>query len=422
MTRINYRLSSTPSGTAAGTVASAWRTPLLIIGFGCLISLMSFGPRSSLGFFLTPMSVANHWGRDVFALALALQNLLWGIGQPLAGIIADRFGTGRVLGMGVVMYAAGLALMSHATSAPVLDVSAGALIGFGLSGTSFMIVLAAFGKLLPPAWHSRAFGFGTAAGSFGQFLYSPVAVVLMDRFGWQQTLTIFAVCMLAVLPFSLALVTPAAQGSREAAPQSLRQALGEAFAHRSYVLLMLGFFTCGFQLAFITVHLPAYLVDRGLSATVGGWTIATIGLFNIVGSVTAGWLGDRMPKRYLLSFIYFVRAAAILVFISLPVTPFSCIAFGAIMGLMWLSTVPPTNGIIAVMFGTRWLATLAGFAFFSHQVGGFLGVWLGGIVFDRTGSYDPVWWLAILFGVLSALINMPIVERPVSRVAAVPAE
>jgi len=422
MTRMNYRLSSTPSGTAAGTVASAWRTPLLIIGFGCLISLMSFGPRSSLGFFLTPMSVANHWGRDVFALALALQNLLWGIGQPLAGIIADRFGTGRVLCMGVVMYAAGLALMSHATSAPVLDVSAGALIGFGLSGTSFMIVLAAFGKLLPPAWHSRAFGFGTAAGSFGQFLYSPVAVVLMDRFGWQQTLTIFAVCMLAVLPFSLALVTPAPQGSREAAQQSLRQALGEAFAHRSYVLLMLGFFTCGFQLAFITVHLPAYLVDRGLSATVGGWTIATIGLFNIVGSVTAGWLGDRMPKRYLLSFIYFVRAAAILVFISLPVTPFSCIAFGAIMGLMWLSTVPPTNGIIAVMFGTRWLATLAGFAFFSHQVGGFLGVWLGGIVFDRTGSYDPVWWLAILFGVLSALINMPIVERPVSRVAAVPAQ
>jgi len=233
---------------------------------------------------------------------------------------------------------------------------------------------------------------------------------------------IFAVCMLAVLPLSLALATPPAHGGREAAPQSLRQALGEAFAHRSYVLLMLGFFTCGFQLAFITVHMPAYLIDRGLSATVGGWTIATIGLFNIVGSVTAGWLGDRMPKRYLLSIIYFVRAAAILVFISFPVTPFSCIAFGATMGLMWLSTVPPTNGLIAVMFGTRWLATLAGFAFFSHQVGGFLGVWLGGIVFDRTGSYDLVWWLAILFGVLSALINMPIVEKPVSRLALVPAE
>jgi MFS family permease len=422
MTGINHRLSPAPSAAAAGTVARTWRTPLLIIGFGCLISLMSFGPRSSLGFFLTPMSTTNHWGRDVFALALALQNLLWGIGQPLAGIIADRFGTARVLCVGVVMYAAGLALMSHATSAPVLDVSAGVLIGFGLSGTSFMIVLAAFGKLLPQAWRSRAFGFGTAAGSFGQFLYSPVTVVLMDSFGWQQTLVIFAVCMLAVLPLSLALATPPAHGGREAAPQSLRQALGEAFAHRSYVLLMLGFFTCGFQLAFITVHMPAYLIDRGLSATVGGWTIATIGLFNIVGSVTAGWLGDRMPKRYLLSIIYFVRAAAILVFISFPVTPFSCIAFGATMGLMWLSTVPPTNGLIAVMFGTRWLATLAGFAFFSHQVGGFLGVWLGGIVFDRTGSYDLVWWLAILFGVLLALINMPIVEKPVSRLALVPAE
>jgi MFS family permease len=402
-------------------MSGAWRTPWLIIGFGCLISLMSFGPRSSLGFFLTPLSSANHWGRDVFAFALALQNLLWGIGQPLAGIIADRYGTGRVICAGGVMYAAGLALMAHATAAPVLDLSAGVLIGFGLSGTSFMVLLAAFGKLLPQSWRSRAFGFGTAAGSFGQFLYSPVAVVLMDNFGWQRTLTIFAVVMLLVLPLSLALATPTAEGAKEAAPQSLRQALGEAFAHRSYLLLVLGFFTCGFQLAFITVHMPSYLVDRGLSAQVGGWTLATIGLFNIIGSVTSGWLGDRMPKRYLLSFIYFVRAAAILAFISFPVTPVTCIMFGATMGLMWLSTVPPTNGIIAVLFGTRWLATLGGFAFFSHQVGGFLGVWLGGIVFDRTGSYDPVWWLAILFGVLSALINLPIVEKPVPRMAAVPA-
>jgi MFS family permease len=402
-------------------IGGAWRTPWLIIGFGCLISLMSFGPRSSLGFFLTPLSSANHWGRDVFAFALALQNLLWGIGQPFAGIIADRYGTGRVICAGAVMYAAGLALMAHATTAPVLDLSAGVLIGFGLSGTSFMVLLAAFGKLLPQSWRSRAFGFGTAAGSFGQFLYSPVAVVLMDNFGWQQTLTVFAVVMLFVLPLSLALATPTGEGVREAAPQSLRHALGEAFAHRSYLLLVLGFFTCGFQLSFITVHLPSYLVDRGLSAQVGGWTLATIGLFNIVGSITSGWLGDRMPKRYLLSIIYFVRAAAILAFISFPVTPVTCILFGATMGLMWLSTIPPTNGIIVVLFGTRWLATLGGFAFFSHQVGGFLGVWLGGIVFDRTGSYDPVWWLAILFGVLSALINLPIVEKPVSRMAAVPA-
>jgi MFS family permease len=416
MTGIEHR----PLSAASAVAAAGWRTPMLILGFGCLISLMSFGPRSSLGFFLTPMSSANHWGRDVFGFALALQNLLWGIGQPLAGMIADRYGSARVLCAGGLMYAAGLALMSQAASAPLLDVSAGLLIGFGLSGTSFMVVLAAFGKLLPVEWRSRAFGFGTAAGSFGQFLYSPLAVALMDGFGWQQTLLIFGASTLAILPLSLALTTPKT-GAKEAAPQSLRSALGEAFAHRSYLLLVIGFFTCGFQLAFITVHMPSYLVDRGLSAQVGGWTLAAIGLFNIIGSITSGWLGDRMPKRYLLSFIYFVRAAAILVFISFPVTAFSCIAFGAVMGLMWLSTVPPTNGIIVVMFGTRWLATLAGFAFFSHQVGGFLGVWLGGIVFERTGSYTPVWWLAILFGVLSALINMPIVEKPVARMASVPA-
>jgi MFS family permease len=401
-----------------GAATANWRTPLLIIGFGSLISLLSFGPRSSLGFFLTPMSFANHWGRDVFSFALALQNLLWGIGQPIAGIIADRFGPVRVFCAGGLMFAAGLALMAHADSAPALDISAGVLIGFGLSGTSFMIVLATFAKLLPPQWRSLAFGVGTAAGSFGQFLYSPLAVGLIDSYGWQQTLTIFAVSMLAVLPLSLALATPKTEGAKEAAPQSLRQALMEAFSHRSYVMLVLGFFTCGFQLAFITVHLPAYLVDRGLSATVGGWTLATIGLFNIFGSLGYGWLCDYLPKRLLLSFNYFARAVAILAFISFPVTPASCILFGAVMGVVWLSVVPPTNGIIALMFGTRWLGTLAGFAFFSHQVGGFLGAWLGGYVFDRFGSYTPVWWLSIALGVFSALINMPIVEKPVTRVAA----
>jgi MFS family permease len=421
MTTRENRLDPAQSG-AAGSMVATWRTPALVIGMGCLITLIAFGPRSTLGFFLTPLSNANHWGRDVFAFALALQNLLWGIGQPLGGMIADRFGTIRVVCTGAMLYAAGLVLMSHATSAPLLDASAGVLVGFGLAGCSFPVILAAFGKILPKEYRSIAFGFGTAAGSFGQFLYSPIAVVLMDTFGWQQTLVIFAVSMLAVLPLSSALATPPTGTVKEAAaPQSLRAALGEAFAHRSYILLVLGFFTCGFQLQFITVHMPSYLVDRGLSAQVGGWTIATIGLFNIIGSVTAGWLGDRMPKRYLLAFIYFVRAAAILAFISFPVTTVSCLIFAAIMGLMWLSTVPPTNGIIALMFGTKWLATLAGFAFFSHQVGGFLGVWLGGIAFDRTGSYNVVWWLAILFGVLSALINLPIVEKPVARVAAAPA-
>ncbi len=411
--------SITSQAVASKTVG--WRTPAVIIICGCLIAALAFGPRSALGFFLSPLSNANHWGRDVFAFALALQNLLWGMAQPVAGAIADRFGAARVQSAGAVLYVLGLTLTAYSTNAAMLDLSAGALIGFGLSGTTFPIVLAAFGKMLPAEWRSIAFGLGTAAGSFGQFLFSPLAVFLIDLFGWQYALVGFAVVMLAILPASLALASPAAEEATPSAPQSLRQALGEALGHRSYVLLMLGFFTCGFQLAFITVHLPAYLSDRGLSADIGGWTLAAIGLFNIVGALSAGWLGERMPKRYLLSLLYFGRAAAILAFIMFPISPFTCIVFGAVMGLMWLSTVPPTNGIIVVMFGTRWLAMLSGVTFFSHQVGGFLGVWLGGVAFDRTGSYDLVWWLAILFGVLSALINLPIVEKPVARVAAVPA-
>ncbi len=312
----------------------------------------------------------------------------------------------------------GLALMAHSQSPAMLELSAGVLLGFGLSGCSFNVVLAAFGKLLPEQWRSLAFGAGTAAGSFGQFLFSPLAVALKDAYGWQSALTIFAGLCLVMLPLSLALATArnvAAPGA--AASQSLKQALSEALGHRSYMLLVLGFFTCGFQLAFITVHMPAYLVDKGISASVGGWTIAVIGLFNIVGSLASGWLGARLPKRYILSVIYLIRALAVLAFISFPVTPASAILFGAVMGLMWLSTVPPTNGLIAMMFGTRWLAMLAGFAFFSHQVGGFLGVWLGGLAYEHSGSYDVVWWLSILFGVLSALVNLPIVEKPIQRIA-----
>ena len=400
----------------------SWRTPAVIVVCGCVIALISFGPRSSLGFFLTPLSSANGWGRDVFALALALQNLLWGVGQPFAGAIADRFGTVRVLGVGAVLYGLGLAIMAYATTPLALHLSAGVLIGFGLAGCSFTIVLAAFGKLVPEQWRSMAFGAGTAAGSFGQFLFSPLAVALIGAYGWQNALLIFSATMLLLVPLALVLATPPATTSAGAvAPQSLRHALGEAFAHRSYILLVLGFFTCGFQLAFITVHMPAYLVDRGLSAQVGGWTIAVIGLFNIVGSLSAGWLGDRLPKRYILSVIYFARAAAVLAFISFPVTAITSIAFGASMGLLWLSTVPPTNALVALMFGTKWLAMLTGFAFFSHQVGGFLGVLLGGIVFERTGSYDAIWWLSILFGVLSAVVNLPIVEKPVQRLTPVPA-
>ncbi len=320
------------------------------------------------------------------------------------------------------MYALGLAIMAYAQTPLTLGLSAGVLIGFGLSGCSFNLVLSAFGKLVPEQWRSLSLGAGTAAGSFGQFMFSPLARALIDAFGWQQALLAFAAMLLLVVPLSLALATPrAVAGGGKVASQSLTQALGEAFGHRSYVLLVLGFFTCGFQLAFITVHLPAYLVDRGLSADVGAWTIGLIGLFNMMGSLSSGWLSTRMPKRYLLSIIYFLRAAAVLAFIALPMTKASAIVFGATMGALWLSTVPPTASLVALMFGTRWAGMLYGFAFFSHQVGGFLGVLLGGLAIKYTASYDAVWWLSILFGVLSGLINLPIVEKPVERLHAAPA-
>jgi MFS family permease len=415
-------MSATTDARQASAVSN-WRTPVVIIVCGCIIALLSFGPRSSLGFFVQPMSREFAWGRDVFGLALALQNLLWGLGQPIAGAIADRFGIVRVMVIGALLYAGGLLLMRYSSTPLSLDIGAGVLIGFGLSGCSFNLVLSAFSKLLPPEKRGIALGAGTAAGSFGQFLCAPFGVAMIDNFGWQAALTVFGLLMLLIVPLSLALSTPpqAMTDTPAADQQSFKTALAEAFGHRSYVLLVLGFFTCGFQLAFITVHLPPYLVDRGIPASTGGWVLAAIGLFNIIGSLSVGWLQNIFPKRYILSLIYLTRALAILAFISFPITPFSAIAFGAVSGLTWLSTVPPTSALVALMFGTRWFATLYGFAFVSHQVGGFLGVWLGGIVFEQFGSYTPLWWLSILFGVLSALINLPIVEAPVARPVAQPA-
>ncbi len=403
--------------------AMTWRTPAVILLCGCLVSAIGFGPRSTLGFFLTPMSLEHGWGRDIFGLALALQMLLWGAGQPIAGAWADRYGAMPVLIGGAVLYAIGLVWMVYSTTPGELYLSAGVLIGFGLAGSSFAVVLGAFGKLMPPKWRSLSFGAGTAAGSFGQFIFSPLAVVLIRALGWPLTLLLFAAVVLLIVPFALALQSDRTQATSEAdagRPQSVRQAVSEAFGHRSYLLLVLGYFTCGFQLFFITVHLPSYLIDRGLSAEVGAWTIAAIGLFNVIGSLGAGWLSDRMPKRYLLATIYFARSLAILAFISLPPSLITALIFGAVMGLLWLSTVPPTNGLVVVMFGTPWLTMLSGIAFFNHQLGGFLGVWLGGVLFEGTGSYEVVWWFAIMLGVLSALINLPIVERPVHRLRPLP--
>ncbi|KAF0230378.1 MAG: hypothetical protein FD175_1700 [Beijerinckiaceae bacterium] len=403
----------------------------LVILCGCAIAMLTFGPRSALGFFQQPIISANGWGRDVFSFALALQNLFWGIGQPFMGAIADRFGTLRVLWVGAIMYAAGLYMMTVSTDPATLAISSGVLIGFGLSGSSFNLVLAAFSKILPPEKRSMAFGMGTAAGSFGQFLYSPLGVGLIRDYGWQNALLIFAGLTLLVLPLALAVATPPNKKASEAPlnsaeSQSVMQALVQAFGHRSYVLLVIGFFTCGFQLAFITVHLPSYFKDVGMPPEVGGWTLALVGIFNIVGSLSAGWLGNRMPKRWILAIIYFARSIVTIgllmsiPYIAQPVSVFgwqttvgvlSALAFGAFTGLLWLSTVPPTASLVSLMFGPRYMAMLYGFAFFSHQVGGFLGVYLGGILFEKTGSYDVVWWLSVGLGVASALINLPIIEK-----------
>ena len=395
--------------------------------------MVGFGPRATLGFFLTPMSTANGWGREVFALSVAIQTLLYGAAQPFSGAIADRFGTVRVIIAGTLLYAAGIFMMAHASTPETLFLSSGVLIGFGLSGCSFNLVISSFGKLLPESWRSLAFGAGTASGSFGQFLFSPLAVGLIDTVGWRTTLEVFAGLLLLIVPLAFAIATPRSdaapasprglrQPDSETAPsveqiQTYKQALAEALGHRSYILLVLGFFTCGFQLGFVTLHLPSYLIDRGLSAQVGGWTLGVIGLFNIVGAMLSGWLGGRMPKRYILAVIYFARALAVVFLVTMPASPAVALIYGAVTGLLWLSSVPPTAGLVAVMFGTRWMAMLFGLAFFSHQVGGFLGVYLGGLFYERTGSYDIVWWLGVLFGVLSAVINLPIVEKPVARLA-----
>jgi MFS family permease len=400
-------------------------SPEFIVLAGCLIALIGFGPRASAGLFQVPMTGEYGWGRDTFGLAIAIQNLMWGLGQPFAGAIADRFGTVRVLCIGALLYVAGLVVMAYATNPAVLHLGAGVLVGFGLSGCSFNLVLGAFGKLLPESWRPLAFGAGTAAGSFGQFFYPPIGSVLIEAFGWQWTLIVFAASVLLILPLSIPLATRPggglATGAAPAANQSIAQALSEAFRHPSYVLLVLGFFTCGFQLAFITVHLPAYLKDANLPLWVGGWTLAIIGLANAAGSLTSGWLSSRMSKRWILAWIYFGRSIAIAVFILMPPSPTTAILFGLAMGLFWLSTVPPTSSLVMVMFGTRYMAMLYGFAFFSHQVGGFLGVWLGGVLYEAYGSYDVVWWLSVALGLASAAINLPIDERPVARPAAVPA-
>ncbi|WP_305984213.1 MFS transporter [Roseibium sp. MMSF_3544] len=410
--------------TAASTPARTGPNVPLIIVCGCLIALISFGPRSAMGLFFQPMTDARDWSRELFALAVAIQNLMWGIGQPFAGMIAERFGTWKSMTLGALMYCAGLLLMIDAQSAVALHVSAGVLIGLGVAFSSFSLVLAAFGRSVSPEQRSLAFGIGTASGSLGQFLFAPLGATLIEHMGWQNTLVIFA-GLIAIIP----LLAIALRGKSEAptdasagADQNLKAAISEAFGTRGFILLTIGFFVCGFHVAFITVHLPPYIADLGLDPSWGGWAIAIIGLCNVFGALASGVIGGRYSKPILLSLIYLGRAIAIFAFIMLPVTPASVLIFSGVMGFLWLSTVPPTSGLVAVMFGPRYMATLFGFVFLSHQIGAFLGVWLGGRLYDETGSYDAIWWCGIVLGILAAIIHWPIEEKPVPRLAQQAAE
>ena len=408
MTRAAEALSPRPS-------LPGWRTPLVVIAAGCLLAVLSFGIRSSFGLFLAPMSADFGWGREVFAVAIAIQNLLWGLTQPVAGALADRYGAGRVLTVGAFIYAVGLWLMAGASTPGMLTLSAGVLVGVGVAGASFAIVLAAFARLMPEDKRSWALGVGTAAGSAGQLFVVPLGQAFISAYGWSTALTIFAVLALVMVPCAAALAGRSAYGGLH--HLSVGGALKEAFAHPSYNLLTLGFFVCGFHVAFIQVHLPAYITDKGLDAGLAAVALAIVGGANIVGAFAAGMLGGRYSKKYLLSLLYLGRAIAIALFVLLPISEASVLVFAAVIGLLWLSTVPLTSGLVAQFFGTQHMAMLFGIVFFSHQVGSFLGVWLGGYFFDATGSYDIVWWASVALGVLAALVHWPIREESVARLA-----
>jgi len=394
---------------------------VVLVVCGVIITL-AMGIRHGFGLYLQPISADMHWGRETFALALAIQNLVWGMTQPFAGMIADKYGTGRVVIGGALLYALGLAWMAHPVNELTFILASGVLIGTGLSGVTFSVIAGALGRAFPPEKRSMALGISAAAGSFGQFALLPLTQWLLSQVGWTGALITMACVALAIAPIAAVLVERRVTHVHTL-KQSARQAFSEALGHRGYVLLTVGFFVGGFQVVFIGVHLPAYLADHGLPPHVAVTALALVGLFNIIGTYTTGWLGGRLPKRHILSFIYFARAAVIAVFIFAPLSAVSVYVFAMALGLLWLSTVPPTNAIVAQIFGVRYLSMLSGFTFFSHQIGSFLGAWLGGKLYDTTGSYDVVWYLAIALGIVAGAINLPIDEREIVRPAraAIPA-
>lgn len=387
---------------------------------GAAIVTLSMGIRHGFGLWLQPVTMDRGWSRETFAFALAIQNLTWGLTGPFAGMLADRYGAFKVLLVGALLYAGGLVLMALATSGLAFTGSAGLMIGMAQAGTTYAIVYGVIGRNVAPEKRSWAMGITAAAGSFGQFLMVPAENWLIGAFGWQQALIVLGCLALAIVPLAFGLKEPAAPppiGTQ----QSIGQAVREAFGYRSFQLLMAGYFVCGFQVVFIGIHMPSYLKDNGLTPDVATTALALIGLFNVFGTYAAGSLGQRLPKPLILSWIYALRSVAIVAFLLLPLTPTSVYVFSAAMGVLWLSTVPPTNATVAQIFGTRHFSMLGGFVFLSHQIGSFLGVWLGGRLHDSTGSYEVVWWLAVGLGVMAALLNLPVREAAIQRGSVQPA-
>ena len=387
-----------------------------VLACGAAIVTLSMGIRHGFGLWLLPITQEMGWTRQSFALAIAIQNLSWGLIGIFAGMAADRFGAFRVLLGGAVLYGLGLAGMALSPTPVLFALTAGVLIGAAQAGTTYAVIYGVLGRQIAPERRSWAMGVAAAAGSFGQFLMVPVEGWLIAGLGWQQALLALSLMVLLIVPLAFGLREPGFKGSappkRE---QTIAQALGEAFRYPSFNLLMAGYFVCGFQVVFIGVHMPSYLKDHGLSPQVASYALALIGLFNVFGTYIAGTLGQRMPKRNILAFIYFARAVVISIFLLVPLSPLSVYVFSAVMGALWLSTVPPTNATIAQIFGVQHLSMLGGFVFFSHQVGSFMGVWLGGYLYDRTGSYDVVWYIAIGLGIFAGLVNLPVKEAPIQR-------
>ena len=390
-----------------------------VLACGAAVVTLSMGIRHGFGLWLQPITQAQGWTRETFAFAIAIQNLAWGFFGIFAGMLADRFGAFRVLIAGAALYAAGLAGMALSPNALLFGLTAGILIGAAQAGTTYAVVYGVIGRQLDPARRSWAMGVAAAAGSFGQFLMVPVEGFLISNAGWQQALLILSVAVLMIMPLALGLREPGfAAGAAPRREQSIGQALREAFKYPSFQLLMAGYFVCGFQVVFIGVHMPSYLKDKGLSPQVASYALALIGLFNVFGTYIAGSLGQKLAKRKILATIYLSRAVAISLFLWAPLSPLSVYVFASVMGLLWLSTVPVTNAAVAGIFGVAHLSMLSGFVFFSHQIGSFMGVWLGGLLYDRTGSYDIVWYLTIALGVFAALINLPVREAPIQRAPA----